>query len=83
MLTSHSKLRVEQSRMAQDHQRQLEHVQKTAEANADRTRKRMEAEIADLQKHLSKVEADLAKVKMPEKAPISMLTLCRRIKITS
>ncbi|KAN0119876.1 Uso1 / p115 like vesicle tethering protein, head region domain containing protein [Hyaloscypha variabilis] len=56
-----NKLRVEQSRMAQDHQRQLEHVQKTAEANADRTRKRMEAEIADLQKHLSKVEADLAK----------------------
>jgi valyl-tRNA synthetase len=83
MLMSHSKLRVEQSRMAQDHQRQLEHVQKTAEANADRTRKRMEAEIADLQKHLSKVEADLAKVKMLEKAPPSMLTLRRRIKITS
>ena len=49
--------------MLQDHQRQLEHVQKTAEANADRTRKRMEAEIADLQNHVTKLEADLSKVK--------------------
>ncbi|PMD65288.1 uncharacterized protein K444DRAFT_607848 [Hyaloscypha bicolor E] len=56
-----TKLRAEQSRMAQDHQRQLEHVRKTAEANADRTRKRLEAEIADLQSHLNKSEADLAK----------------------
>jgi hypothetical protein len=65
-LTRSSKLRAEQSRMAQDHQRQLEHVQKTAEANADRTRKRLEAEIADLQSHLNKSEADLAKVKKPQ-----------------
>jgi hypothetical protein len=65
-LTRSSKLRAAQSRMAQDHQRQLEHVQKTAEANADRTRKRMEAEIADLQSHLNKSEADLAKVKKPK-----------------
>jgi len=54
-------LRVEQSRMVQDHQRQLDHVQKTAEANADRTRKRMEAEIADLQSYIKKLEADLSK----------------------
>ncbi len=54
--------RAEQIRANQDHQRQLEHVQKTAEGNAERMRKRMEAEIADLQRNLSKVEADLAKV---------------------
>jgi intracellular protein transport protein USO1 len=48
--------------MIQDHQRQLEHVQKTAEANTDRTRKRMEAEMADLQSHIGKLAADLAKV---------------------
>lgn len=64
MLTRSSKLRAEQSRMIQDHQRQLEHVQKTAEANADRTRKRMEAEIADLQSHAGRLETDLAKVKI-------------------
>lgn len=48
--------------MAQDHQRQLEHVQKTADANAERTRKRMEAEITDLQSRVSKLQADLSKV---------------------
>jgi len=64
VLTIVSKLRVEQSRIVQDHQRQLEHVQKTAEANADQTRKRMEAEIADLQRNISKLEADLSKVKI-------------------
>lgn len=36
--------------------------QKTAEANAEKTRKRMEAEIADLQKNVSKLEADFTKV---------------------
>jgi intracellular protein transport protein USO1 len=61
-LTFSSKLRAEQVRASQDYQRQLEHVQKTAEANSDRTRKRMEAEIADLQGTISKLEADLTKV---------------------
>ncbi|KAF4630488.1 hypothetical protein G7Y89_g7650 [Cudoniella acicularis] len=51
----------EDIRMAQDHQRQLEHVQKTAEANAERTRKRTEAEISDLRNSVSKLEADLEK----------------------
>jgi len=55
-------LRFEQKRTVQDHQRQLEHVQETAGANADRIRKRMEAEIADLQRNIGKLEADLAKV---------------------
>lgn len=59
----HSKLHVEQSRIIQDYQRQLEHVQKTADANADRTRKRMEAEITDLQTVINKLETDLTKVR--------------------
>ncbi|CZS96022.1 related to transport protein USO1 [Rhynchosporium graminicola] len=46
---------------SQDHQRQLEHVQKASETNADRIRKRTEAEIADLQAKISKLEADLTK----------------------
>jgi predicted nuclease with TOPRIM domain len=54
--------RVEKIRASEDHQRQLEHVQKTAEGNNDRLRKRMEAEVADLQKHVEKLEADLTKV---------------------
>jgi predicted nucleic acid-binding Zn-ribbon protein len=66
LLIEISKLRAEQSRILQDHQRQLEHVQNTAEANADRTRKRMEAEIADLQSHVTKLEADLSKVRKPK-----------------
>lgn len=45
-------MQAEQHMRAQDHQRQLEHVQKTAEANTERVRKRMEAEKAELQKTL-------------------------------
>jgi RPA family protein len=44
------KLRAEQSRSIEDHQRQLEHVQKTSEANIERTRKRAEADKAEAQK---------------------------------
>jgi phage shock protein A len=69
--------------MAQDHQRQLDHVRKTAEANADRTRKRMEAEIADLKNHISKLEADLSKVKMTKALYKTFLTLDRRTKTMS
>ncbi|RDL37240.1 ARM repeat-containing protein [Venustampulla echinocandica] len=56
-----NKIRADQEKVAQDHQRQLEHVQKTNEANAERTRKRMEAEISDLKSNISKLEADLSK----------------------
>jgi hypothetical protein len=38
-------------------------LKKTAEAKAEKTRKRMEAEIADLQNSANKLEADLAKVR--------------------
>ncbi|KAH8601377.1 p115 like vesicle tethering protein [Bisporella sp. PMI_857] len=65
-------VQVEQNKLIQDHQRQLEHVQKTAEANADRSRRRMEAEIADLQHNLSKLEADLSKVR--RESPFPCLT---------
>jgi hypothetical protein len=40
-------------------------LQKAAEVNAEKTRKRMEAEIADLQNHISKLEADLTKARNP------------------
>lgn len=60
-----SKLRTAQAQMVEDHQRQLEHVQKTSEANADRTRRRFESEIAGLKSIISKLEADLAKVNRP------------------
>ncbi|TAQ89304.1 hypothetical protein B7494_g2378 [Chlorociboria aeruginascens] len=56
-----NKLRAEQAKAAEDHKRQLEHVQKTADANADRTRRRMEAEITDLKNNITKLETDLAK----------------------
>ncbi|KAH7397743.1 p115 like vesicle tethering protein [Cadophora sp. MPI-SDFR-AT-0126] len=55
------KLQAEQARLIQDHQRQLEHVQKTSEANFDRIRKRTEAELADLRSKIGKLNADLAK----------------------
>ena len=61
-LTTVSKLRLEHDQAVQDYERQIEHVQRTVEANADRTRRRMEGEIADLKISISKLEADLAKV---------------------
>lgn len=62
MLTHLRTIRAEQEKAAQDHQRQLEHVQRTSEGNAERTRKRMEAEISDLKSNISKLEVDLSKV---------------------
>jgi len=56
-----SKLRATQTQLVADHQRQLEHAQRTFEANADRTRRRVEAEISDLRSNIDKLEADLAK----------------------
>lgn len=40
---------------------EMAELQKTAEANAEKTRKRMEAEIADLQNNVNRLEADLTK----------------------
>ena len=56
---------MEQNRAMKDHQRQLEHVQKSAEANADRTRRRMEAEVKDLETSIGKLEADLSRASVP------------------
>lgn len=50
LLTLTSNLRAEQGRIIQDHQRQLQHVQETAKADIERTRKQLETEMADLQK---------------------------------
>jgi len=38
-------------------------LQKTADANAEKTRRRMEAEIADLQNTINKLETDLTKAR--------------------
>ena len=57
MLMGPRKLQAEQARLIQDHQRQLEHIQKTSEANADRIRTRNEAELKNLQK-TSEANAD-------------------------
>lgn len=51
----------EKNRTGQDHQRQLDNIQKVAEENAERTRRRTEAEILDLRKNVSKLEADVEK----------------------
>ena len=56
-------MRAEQTRMVEDYQRQLGHVQKTADANAERTRKRMEAEMADLKK-TAEADADRTRKRM-------------------
>ncbi|PQE23148.1 hypothetical protein CJF31_00006857 [Rutstroemia sp. NJR-2017a BVV2] len=56
-----SKLRNEKEQISQDYQRQLEHAEKTAEANAERVRRRTDAEIADLQRKVERLEADLEK----------------------
>ncbi|KAH8816298.1 p115 like vesicle tethering protein [Xylogone sp. PMI_703] len=55
------KLQAEHARVIEDYRRQLDHVQRTAEANADRMRKKMEAENADLQSNVKKLEASLEK----------------------
>jgi len=52
-----SQLGIEQTKLHQGHQRQLEHVQKASEANVDRVRRKMEAEISELTKVLSRFNA--------------------------
>lgn len=55
-LTQLSKLRAEQSSIIQDHQRQVEYLQKTAESTAERTRKRNDADSADHQRQLESLQ---------------------------
>ena len=61
-LTSVRKLRAEQAKAAQEYQQQLQHIQKTADVDAERIRKRTDAEIADLRTTVRKLESDLEKV---------------------
>ena len=63
LLTRSRKLRAEQSRTIDDHQRQLDHVQKTSEANIERTRKRLEADKAELQK-IAEADAERTRKRM-------------------
>jgi intracellular protein transport protein USO1 len=63
LLIGDRKLRAEQSRIVEDHQRQLEHVQRTSEANIERTRKRLEAEKAELQK-IAEADAERTRKRM-------------------
>jgi hypothetical protein len=70
LLTWSRKLRAEQSRTIDDHQRQLDHVQKTSEANIERTRKRLEADKAELQKI---AEADAERTRKRVEAEIADL----------
>lgn len=49
----------------QDLQRQLEHIQRNAEADSARVRSRTDAEIADLKARIASLEADLEKVCKP------------------
>jgi hypothetical protein len=70
LLTRASKLRSEQSRIIEDNKRQLEHVKKTSEANIERTRRRLEAEMAELQKT---AEANAEKTRKRMEAEIADL----------
>ena len=63
LLTWSRKLRAEQSRIIEDHKRQLEHVQKTSEANIERTRKRLEADKVELQK-IAEADAERTRKRM-------------------
>lgn len=46
-------------------------LQNTADVIAEKTRKRMEAEIADLQNNVIKLEADLTKARNPRSAALT------------
>jgi intracellular protein transport protein USO1 len=59
---SSSKLRQDHSVAIQDIQRQLQHLQRNAEADAARVRSRTDGEIADLKTKIAGLEVDLEKV---------------------
>jgi hypothetical protein len=63
VLIANSTLRTAQTRLAEEHQKELEHLRKTLEANAERIRQRGEAETADLRSNIKKLEADIIKVR--------------------
>jgi len=62
ILINVSKLRAEHAAATQDHQRQLEYLKNTNESVTERTRKRTDAEIADLRNSINKLESELTKV---------------------
>ncbi|KAH7182908.1 p115 like vesicle tethering protein [Fusarium flagelliforme] len=56
-----AQLRSQQSAQDSNHQKQLEQIRKTAEAEAEKIRRRTDAEIADLKATISRLEVDLMK----------------------
>jgi hypothetical protein len=54
------KLQMEHDKKIQDFQRQLQHVQRAAEGEAERLRRRAEAEISDLKASNSKIKSELS-----------------------
>lgn len=61
-LTPDSKLRKDHDSAIEDVQRQLQHVKRTTEGDADRIRRRTEAEISDFRSRIAELEAELEKV---------------------
>ena len=58
-----AQLRSQQSAQDSNHQKQLEQIRKIAEAEAEKIRRRTDAEIADLKATISRLEVDLMKVR--------------------
>jgi septal ring factor EnvC (AmiA/AmiB activator) len=61
-LTSDSKLCTAHSASLENLQRQIQHVKRTADGDADRIRRRTEAEISDFRNRIAELEAELQKV---------------------
>ncbi|KAM5509556.1 Intracellular protein transport protein USO1 [Fusarium oxysporum f. sp. phaseoli] len=58
-----AQLRSQQTAQESDHQKQLEQVRKAAEAEAEKIRRRTDAEVADLKANISRLEVVLMKVR--------------------
>ncbi len=58
-----AQLRSQQTAQENDHQKQLELVRKVAEAEAEKIRRRTDAEVADLKANISRLEVVLMKVR--------------------
>lgn len=67
------KLETENDKKLQDLQRQLDHVQRAAEGDADRIRRRTDAEIAELKSILARTQDEMEKVNAQQSSLISSL----------
>lgn len=62
LIKCYRKLREDHTLVVQNLQRQLEHVQRSAEGDAARVRSRNEAEVTDLKTNIIRLDAELNKV---------------------